>query len=67
MNESTDAIAELRQERDAWRKLALARGRMLVGYRLGQTPGGGIDDAKSASKVLLALGIDPYTGEGRDR
>ena len=67
MNEPTDAIAELRRERDAWRKLALARGRILVGYRLGRTPARGIDDANSASRVLLALGIDPNTGAGGDR
>lgn len=58
-------ITDLRRQRDAWRKLALARGRILVGYRIGRTPGGAIDDANNASRALVRLGIDPDTGKGR--
>ncbi len=48
---------KLRAERDAWRKLAKARGRILVVYRIGgRTPGKAIDDAIAAEAKLAELG-----------
>jgi len=46
-------------ERDAWRKLARARGRILVAYRTGgRTPGKAIDDARAAEAKLQEMGVD---------
>ena len=53
-------IAELA----AWRKLALARGRILVAYRTGGAPPGkALDDSADACDVLFKLGIDSTTGK----
>jgi hypothetical protein len=56
---STDHAA---QELDAWRRLAIARNKILVGYRTGKTPASGIDQAMAAEAKLRKLGIDPHTG-----
>jgi len=46
-------------ERDAWRKLARARGRILVAYRTGgRTPAKAIDDAIAAEAKLRELGVN---------
>lgn len=50
-------------ERDAWRQLAIARGKILVGYRTGRTPAAGIDQAIAAEAKLRKLGIDHTTGK----
>lgn len=59
------AAVERRIERElaAWRKLAIARGRILVGYRTGKTPAKGIDDAVAAEMALRKLGVDSTTGK----
>lgn len=58
--ESDDAslIRNLLAERDAWRKLARARGKILVAYRIGgRTPAKAIDDAIAAEAKLAKLGV----------
>lgn len=58
LHESSQALAKLMMERDAWRKLARARGRILVAYRVGgRTPGKAIDDAIAAEAKLAELGV----------
>ena len=53
----TETEANLKAERDAWRKLAQARGRILVAYRTnGRTPAKAIDDAYAAEAKLRKLG-----------
>lgn len=52
-------IRNLVKERDAWRKLAQARGSILVAYRIGgRTPAKAIDDAVAAEKALTKLGVE---------
>lgn len=51
-------IRNLLAERDAWRKLARARGKILVAYRTGgPTPGRAIDDARAAEAELTGRGL----------
>lgn len=52
------------KELAAWRKLAIARGKILVAYRVGgRTPGKAIDDAIAAEEWLRRAQIDPHTGK----
>ena len=52
-------IRNLLAERDAWRKLARARGSILVAYRIGsRTPGRAIDDARAAEAKLAEMGVE---------
>lgn len=60
---SPEQIDLLVAERNAWRKLAIARGLILVGYRTNRTPAKGIDDALKAEEHLRDLNIDPTTGK----
>lgn len=54
-----DDASHLMAERDAWRKLAQARGKILVAYRIGgRTPGKAIDDAIAAEVKLRKLGVE---------
>lgn len=51
-------IRNLLAERDAWRKLARARGKILVAYRIeSPPPEKAIDDAKGALAKLAKLGV----------
>lgn len=59
MADSNPILTALITERDAWRKLAQARGSILVAYRIGgRTPGKAIDDARAAEAKLAELGIE---------
>jgi hypothetical protein len=54
-----DLVRSVLKERDAWRKLARARGSILVAYRIGsRTPGKAIDDARAAEATLAKLGVE---------
>lgn len=66
MSRQRDKV-EIALELAAWRKLAIARGRILVGYRTGKTPAKGIDDAIAAELALHKLGINSATGKDIDQ
>lgn len=55
-----DEVERLIRERDAWRKLARARGVLLTAFRVrGRTPEGALDDVLAARVELIDMGIEP--------
>lgn len=59
-----DQVSELIAERNAWRELAKARGRLLVAYRLNDSrkAGPAIDACRAAE-----VGLDALDASWRDR
>lgn len=52
------------EELEAWRQLAIARGKILAAYRAcGRSPEAAIDAAHEAVEKLKTIGIDPVTGK----